>query len=227
MKANVAIAYLLVLAKYPCYAGITLCCLTPALLAQESASAPVAPTAAAPRYNVGDTWTFIQRQTDSRHGTPYVLTVAAVTEEQTTVASSWNGGPAEEIDWDNQGNTTRDAHGTTYEPSTGILKFPMAVGKSWDVHEVQRFTGGTLDVSSHEEVVAFERIQVAAGLFDAYKVSSGVNAKQLERLYSAPFTATYWYAPSVKRIVKSNYASYVNHAAQTKITELSAFSLAP
>ncbi len=203
-------------------------CLTRPVVAQEPASAPGAPTTAAPSYNVGDTWTFIQRRTDSEPGTPYVLTVAAVTEKQTTLSSSWNGGPAKEIDLDNQGNMTRDAHGTTYEPSNGSLSFPMTVGKSWDFHHVQRFTGGTLDVSGHDEIVAFERVQVPAGSFDAYKiVSRGVNAKQLERLYSAPFIQSYWYAPSVKKVIKSDYVLYLNHQTWTQTSELSAFSLAP
>jgi hypothetical protein len=123
---------------------------------------------------------------------------------------------------------TRDGNGTTYEPSNGYLSFPMTVGKSWDFHHVRRFTSGTLDVSGHAKVVAFERVQVPAGSFDAYKIESrGTNAKQLERLYSAPFTATYWYAPNVKKIIKEDYALYLNHEVQTHNIELAAFTLAP
>ena len=97
-----------------------------------------------------------------------------------------------------------------------------------DAHHVRRFTGGTIDVSGDGEIVAFERVQVPAGSFDAYKiVSRGMNAKQLDRLYSAPFTEIYWYAPSVKRIIKSEYALYLNRQARTQTKELSAFSLAP
>ena len=105
----------------------------------------------------------------------------------------------------------------------------MTVGKSWDFHHVRRFMLGTIDVSGHDEIVAFERVQVSAGSFDAYKiVSHGVNEKQLDRLYSAPFTETYWYAPSVKKVIKSDYALYLNHQALlTRTSELSAFSLAP
>jgi hypothetical protein len=144
------------------------------------------------------------------------------------MSTTWNGGYPKEVEYDNQGNLTRDGHGTTYEPSNGELSFPMTVGKSWDFHHVRRFTVGTLDVSGHSEIVAFERVQVTAGSFDAYKVTShGVNSKQLDRSYSAPFTETYWYAPSVKRIIKSEYALYLNHQAWTQTKDLSAFSLAP
>ena len=224
MKTHIVTAYLSMLARQSCYVAMSLGCLTSSLVAQEKASAL---TVAAPSYKVGDTWTIIQRRTDAEPGTPYVLRVVAVTEEQTTLASSWNGGPLKEIDFNNQGNMTRDAGGTTYEPSEESLNFPMTVGKSWDFHHVQRFTGGTLDVSGRDEIVAFERVQVAAGSFEAFKiVSHGVNAKQLERLYSAPFTRTYWYAPSVKKVIKSDYALYLR-PAWTQKSELSAFSLAP
>jgi hypothetical protein len=228
MKNPIATAHLSMFARQSCYAAMLLGCLTSPLIAQEPASAPGAPTTAAPSYKVGDTWTFIWGRTGSKPGAPLVLTVVAVTETQTTMSSSWNGRPPKEVDYDNQGNLTRDGNGTTYEPSNGYLSFPMTVGKSWDFHHVRRFIGGTLDVSGHDEIVAFERVQVPAGSFDAYKiVSRGVNAKQLDRLYSAPFTETYWYAPSVKRVIKSEYALYLNHQAQTQTNELSAFSLAP
>lgn len=228
MKTRIATAYLSMLARQSCYAVLLLGYLTSPLVAQEPASAPGAPTTAAPNYKVGDTWTFIQRQTDSERGTPYVLTVVAVTGGQTTLSTSWNGGPPLEMDYDNQGNMTRDAHGTTYEPSNGGLSFPMTVGKSWDFHDVQHSTGGTLDARGHDEVVAFERVQVPAGSFDAFKiVSHGVNAIQRERLYSAPFAATYWYAPSVKKVIKSDFVLYLTHQERTQKNELKAFSLAP
>lgn len=228
MKAIVVKPYLSMFARLSCYCAMLLGCLARPIVAQEPASTPGTPTTAAPIYKVGDTWTLINGRTDSKPGTPLVLTVVAVTENQTTLSSSWNGGPPKEVDYDNQGNVTRDGNGTTYEPSAGVLSFPMTVGKSWDSHHIRRFTSGTLDVSAHDEVVAFERVQVPAGSFDAYKiVSRGTNAKQLERLYSAPFTATYWYAPSVKRIIKSEHALYLNHQALTQTVELAAFSLAP
>jgi hypothetical protein len=228
MKTHNATAYLSMLARQSRYAAMLLSCLTSPLVAQEPASAPGTPTAAAPSYKVGDTWTYVWGRTDSKPGTPLVLTVVAVTETQTTMSSSWNGGPPKEVDYDNQGNLTRDGNGTTYEPSSGNLSFPMTVGKGWDFHLVLRSTGGTVDVSGHDEIVAFERVQVPAGSFDAYKiVGRGVNAKQLERLYSAPFTETDWYAPSVKRIIKSEYALYLGHQARTQTKELSSFSLPP
>lgn len=228
MKPQISMAYLSVLARQPRFVAVLLGGLTSALMAQEPASAPDVPTTAAPSYKVGDTWTYLWGRTDASPGNVLVLTVVAVTEVQTTMSSTWNGGAPKEVDYDSQGNVTRDGNGTTYEPSTGDLSFPLTVGKSWDFHNIRRFTGGTLDVRGTSRVVAFEQIKVAAGSFDAFKIESrGVNAKQLERLYSAPFTNTYWYAPGVKRIIKWDYSLYLGHQAQTQTKELSAFSLAP
>ncbi|MEM5332087.1 hypothetical protein VSR34_36995 [Paraburkholderia sp. JHI2823] len=157
------------------------------------------------------------------------MTVVAVAQTQTTKSSSWNGAPQKEVHYDNQGNLTRDGNGTTYEPGNGTLSFPMTVGKSWNFHHVRRFTVGTIDVSGHDEIVAFDRVQVLAGSFDVDRiVSHGVNATQPGRLYDAPFTETCWYAPGVRKVIKSDYALYLDHQALlTRTPELSAFSLAP
>jgi len=228
MKTLVVAAHLSMFARQSCYAAMLAGCLTRPAVAHEPASAQNAPTTIAPIYKVGDTWTLLWGRSDSKPATPLVLTVVAVTEKQTTLSSSWNGGPPKEVDYDNQANMTRDGNGTTYEPSNGYLSFPMTVGKGWDFHHVRRFTSGTLDVSGHAEVVAFERVRVPAGSFDAFKIESrGTNAKQLERLYSAPFRATYWYAPSVRKIIKEDYALYLDHQVQTHNIELAAFTLAP
>ena len=87
MKAHIATAHMSMLARQSCYAAMLLGYLTSPLVAQEPASAPGTPTTAAPSYKVGDTWTFIWGRTDSKPGTPLVLTVVAVTETQTLIMS--------------------------------------------------------------------------------------------------------------------------------------------
>ncbi|SEA59511.1 hypothetical protein [Paraburkholderia sartisoli] len=190
MKTIIVMAYLSMFSRQSCRAAMLLGFLTASVAAQEPTSTSNTPSSSAPVYKVGDKWTFIYGRTDSKQGTSVVQTVVVLTEKQTTFSSSRNDGPPHEVDFDNQGNLTRVA-GTTYEPSLGSLSFPMMVGKSRDSHHVKRSTSGTLDISAHVEVVAFEHVQVAAGSFDAYKiVSHGVNSKNLDRLRHAPFTAT-------------------------------------
>jgi hypothetical protein len=104
----------------------------------------------------------------------------------------------------------------------------MMVGKSWDFHDLKRTTSGTADIAEVVKVVAFERVQVPAGTFDAYKiVIHGVYARHLGGGLAMQIHSTHWYAPSVKAIVKFE-AGWTNyHISSSETTELTAFSLAP
>lgn len=225
MKTIVVTAYLSIFAKRYCYAAILPGCLTTLTVAQEPAAAP---TADAPIYRAGDTWTFSTVKTDGQPGDTTVQTVTSVTENQTTIGASKNGGPSYEVDLNNQGDMFRSG-GTTWEPSIGWLKFPMMVGKSWDFHDLKRTNSGIADIAEVVKVVAFERVPVRAGTFDAYKiVIHGVYTRHLGGGLAVQIHSTYWYAPSVKATVKfeTGWTNYHNGNSETTV-ELTAFSLAP
>lgn len=227
MKAIVVKPYLSTFARLSCYAAMLLGCLTRPIVAQEPASTPGTPTANAPIYKIGDTWTMLWGKTDTYPGVKGVQTVVSVTENQTTLSVSTNGGTPFEEDFNNQGDITSKGS-MTFEPSFGQLSFPMMVGKSWDSRLIQRTTSGTYDMSQRAEVVAFERVEVTAGSFDAYKiVLHGVSAIHLGGASVRPFRATYWYAPLAKRIVKSVTEWNVYQNGKVETAELAAFSLAP
>jgi hypothetical protein len=216
MKTPVVSLYLSMFAKRFCKAAIFLACLTTAAMAQETAGMPMAD---ARIYRVGDRWTIMYGKT------AIAETVVSVTEEQTTITESKNGGAPYEAVFDSQGCLTRSGN-TTYEPSLGSLSFPMMVGKSWDSHWVVRNSSGSHENDAHMRVEAFERIEVAAGSFDAFKIAMrGISVWTQTGLSQAPWTATYWYAPSVKRVVKSEY-SQIRWGGSADF-EMSAFSLAP
>jgi hypothetical protein len=224
MKAIIVSAYLSMFVRQSCYAAMLLGCLTRPIVAQEPAGPP---TTGAPIYKVGDTWTFLSGKTDTNPGVTGVKTVVSVTENQTTIRASWNGHPSYEIDLNNQGDMFRSGD-TTWEPAIGWLSFPMMVGKSWDFHDLKRTTSGIADIDEVVKVVAFERVRVPAGTFDAYKiVIHGVWARHLGGGLAVQIHSTYWYAPSVKAIVKSESGWTNYHIASDDITELAAFSLAP
>ena len=225
MKTIVVTPHLLMFARQSCYAALLLGCLTRLVAAQEPASTQSTPTTVAPIYKVGDTWTFLWGKTDTKPGVAGVQTVVSVTEDQTTLSVSTSRGPLE-VDFNNQGDLIRKGS-TAWEHSLGWLSFPMAVGKRWDSRHVTRYASGGIDASEHVEVVAFERVQVTAGSFDAYKiVIRGVSTPRLSGGSAVPFTATWWYAPSVKRVIKENNESYVYHHINIETGELAAFSLA-
>jgi hypothetical protein len=158
-----------------------------------------------------------------------VQTVVSVAENETRLSISTDGGAPIETALNDQGNTIRDDR-STYEPSKGWLSFPLTVGKSWDLRHVRlwRDSGYKAVMSEHVVVEAFERVQVSAGTFDAYRIAlNGVTTSKLYGSQAVPSSATYWYAPSAKRIVKSTYTWHVvHHPAETSTSELTSFSLA-
>ncbi|WP_321781595.1 hypothetical protein [Paraburkholderia sp. J94] len=197
------------------------------LITPISAQEPTTPVADAPVYQVGDTWTFSTVKANGDPGDTTVQTVMAVSGNQTRIDASKNGEPPYEVDLNNQGDMFRSGD-TTWEPSIGWLSFPMRVGKSWSFHDLKRTHSAIADIAEDVKVVAFERVLVRAGAFDAYKiVIRGVYAKHLGGGLAVQIHSTYWYAPSVKAIVKfeTGWTNYHNGNSETTV-EMTAFSLA-
>lgn len=218
METIVVPKYLSMFARQSCYAALLLGSMTGLVAAQESASPP---TTDAPIYKVGDTWTFLWDKTDTKPGVIDVQTVVSVTDTQTTLSVSTSSGTQREEDFNNQGDIIRNGS-TTWDPCLGWLNFPMTVGKSWDSRHVARYASGSTDTSEHVEVVAFERVQVAAGSFDADKiVIRGVSTGKLSH------GSAWWYAPSVKRVIKGHTEAYGYNNERIDTSELAAFSLVP
>ena len=85
---------------------------------------------------------------------------------------------------------------------------PLQVGKKWDgVADKRLFSNGKHGKFNLKgEVVSFEKVTVSAGTFDAYKVVLTIDAASTDEDANIGNTvATFWYAPSVKREIKSEY----------------------
>lgn len=223
MKALVGTADLSMFARWSSYVGIFLGCLIALALAQEPAGSP---TTDAPVYKVGDTWTFLTPGSDGQPGATTIQTVKSVTETQTTIDASKNGGPPYEVDLNNQGDMLRSGV-TTWDPEIGWLSFPMTVGKSWDHHDLKQTPSGIADITEIVKVEAYERVHVAAGTFDAYRIVVRGVYKQHVGGMAVPIQSTHWYAPSVKAIIKFEAGWTGFHHGSVETTELTAFSLAP
>ncbi|WP_028221939.1 hypothetical protein [Paraburkholderia oxyphila] len=180
---------------------------------------PVAPV---PTYRVGDRWVLVYGKTAIES------TVTSVTDTQTIFAETKNWGTPYELAFDAQGNLLRSGD-TSYEPCLCSLSFPMSVGKSWYARWTVRNPSGSHQVEAHVSVEAFERVKVRAGEFDAFRlVMHGISTYQGVSLFNVPWDATFWYAPAVKRVVKSESVSYVRYqGSRTEKFELYDFSLAP
>jgi hypothetical protein len=86
-------------------------------------------------------------------------------------------------------------------PDDGELRFPLGVGRSWR-HQFVRAVGERGAPAREEQVVveakvaAYERVRVPAGELDAFRIESTITYP------TSWFKATYWYAPSVKAVIR-------------------------
>jgi hypothetical protein len=88
------------------------------------------------------------------------------------------------------------------------LSFPLEVGKRWRYASDWLFKAKKSKGSAivEVEVVGYENVTVPAGDFDAFKlVAKGSlhGVSPINSLYAGETTATYWYAPAARAIVKS------------------------
>jgi hypothetical protein len=98
-----------------------------------------------------------------------------------------------------------DVISAQYSPYLKELTFPFDVGKKWDgsADKMLYSNGKHGKFFLKAEVVAFEKVTVPAGTFDAYKINVVLDASGTDEDANIGNTVeTYWYAPSVKRYVK-------------------------
>lgn len=93
------------------------------------------------------------------------------------------------------------------------LRFPLRVGARWRYETDSWFTDNNSTARSVVSVVvlAHEKVSVVAGEFDAFKLQAtghfSGRSKGGPGILAGEFTSTYWYAPSVRTIVKSTLTS--------------------
>jgi len=145
-------------------------------------------TATAPKYSVGDKWTF-----KSAQGATYILKVVEIESNGIVTVRS-----------DTNCRQYRDEHYTITKfkgDACGFtlmggrqLDFPLFVGKSW------RYTaqGENIMLESSVKVITYEKIAIAAGSIETFKLES----TWFVRDSSKSGTTQYWYAPSIKQIIK-------------------------
>lgn len=160
-----------------------------------------AQTAERPEIRVGDEWKFavyyaVRSTTPNR-----VWRITSV--EPTRIEATENGQPL---------SLTRDLNvldsPNTRETNPGLLRFPLSVGRTWRfetdwLFKPKQSRGHASVVVS---VVAYEKLDVAAGTFDAFRLTSVEQLSGTSPIgsqYAGQTTRTYWYAPAARAIVKS------------------------
>jgi len=144
-----------------------------------------------PIYSSGDQWTFIGEK-----GT--IIRLAFLREEKDKYIFSSNG---TEVVKD---FSLRDVTQTRGFPGP-IIKFPLKVGDWWNYEYTEELATAS---GSGQRIVRynaadFEKITVPAGTFNAFKITATIDAALGKKGYKKIGSATYWYAPDVKQIIKA------------------------
>jgi hypothetical protein len=186
---------LLVLAPVPCVA---------------QSDAPVA----RPEVKPGDTWTYRRVDLWTNKPTATVETAVTFANEkviQTTVRIAGQGlgvegesDSTQTAEWNQVSSST----GSVFYPHTGIFKFPMQVGSSWDAkYEWKNPRQGAAHAIHDRKVrvVGWEEVVVPAGKFRALRIESEGSYQRTDMANSGTAKDIMWYAPEVKRFVKWTY----------------------
>jgi hypothetical protein len=176
---------------------------------------------AAPEVKVGDSWRWVRN--DRRTGIKEAensRTIKAVAADR--IDADESDGPAV---------YTKDMHAieTAFwarTPPAQFYAWPLAVGKKWDFKYAQANKTGNLAKSRWEysaEVVAQEKVKVAAGEFDTFKITYKGFWTSATSAASGRAVQTVWYAPAARAAVKVEFEAGTTY----NVTELVELKLQP
>ena len=163
-----------------------------------------APRADVPTLKVGDRWKF--EQIDRRTG----LKESELERKVTSVTATQIEGT------ENDGKFVLTADLNTLETSTLVatgdtkaFSFPLEVGKKWEYKFsfANKLNPGKGRRQLEAHVVAYEKVKVPAGEFDAFRIEySGFwNSDSNRRPNTGRLTTTNWYAPAARGVVKVEF----------------------
>jgi hypothetical protein len=173
-----------------------------AILAFAALASPgIAQKADRPLVRTGDRWQFVEYYGIASTEPNRAWVVTSVTPSR--IEGTENGEP---LLLTSELNVLDSPRNKNSNPKA--LSFPLEVGKQWRFASEWEFkvTGSKGSSIADVEVVSYEKVSVPAGDFEAFKLMlkgniRGISAKN--SVIEAEVTATYWYAPAARAIVKS------------------------
>ena len=172
-----------------------------------------------PQVKVDDRW--IYRRTDHRAKPPtylYELRVSFVDGRAIHTVLARQGRPREsDATWTPEWNGVVSVDDGVVEIERGMLQFPLSVGQAYTaLWHMRRPRAGSFHArhDRNVKVVGWENIEVPAGKFRALKVEAQGSWLRVDTNRADWARNTVWYAPQVKRWVKTLYED-----AQGKIGE--------
>lgn len=157
---------------------------------------PGDPVAKFPRMVVGDTW--IYTGYSQKHGIDTYTTKVTYVEQDGGFTVERKGKKNKKIktyNYDNKGIQINPPY------KARLLNFPLFVGKKWsDKYRTKSIGGNYCNYKNDYIVKNYKTVSTRAGSFQAFKIFQ----RQYNKDLGWRGTNAYWYAPEVKRIVKSN-----------------------
>lgn len=94
-----------------------------------------------------------------------------------------------------------------------FLSFPLEVGKKWTLKYgfANRTNQGKGRVEGDVEVAAYEKVSVAAGTFDAYRIEAKTFWNNDTNRSNGRSRSVYWYAPAARTVVRTEYEDGYNN----------------
>lgn len=166
------------------------------------------PKAEAPQIKVGDQWRLEQK--DKRTGIREAETFRTVT----TVGQN----AIEGIENDGKFSMTSELNlvestSTAVTGEARFLNFPLEAGKKWSFKYA--FSNKTNPnkgrVQLDAEVLGYEKITVAAGSFDAFRIEAKGFWNNDTTRGNGRSKSTYWYAPAARAVVRFDYEDGYNN----------------
>ncbi len=167
-----------------------------------------APAAPRPVLKVGEVTTYAvtSRHNNQNYNEKVTITEATAEGYKARVEQGEDASKTREMVLDTDMGLILTASGSRFAPASRNLKFPLEVGATWESKsEVSLPDGGKSRISSDNKVVGMEKIRTPAGEFEAYKVETrgGVQGVTWNGFFRV--VQTQWYAPSVQRVVRTEY----------------------
>lgn len=121
--------------------------------------------------------------------------------------------------------------GIRMEPHAGMLNFPLSVGKSWSsLYQTTVPSGAKLRAEMQVKVESWEKVKVPAGEFDAFRLRGTGWNNGVSFTGSLRMEQTLWYAPSIGRMVRSDYRDWAGSGPLPRVhnvLELQSYTDAP
>lgn len=185
-----------------------------------------------PAAKVGDVAVYAVEQRADKRTFDETVTVTSV--DQTHIKSSHvrpnrNPPEIEGVVTLDLGMVVSGASGTRFDPPIVGYKFPLAVGDGWKSSFVGEAANNSKSKTDLEfKVVAREKVKTPAGEFDTFRIESEGWINGVSWSGSIRMSEVRWYAPSVGRVVKSEYKDFRGGQPWTHtVSELKSFKPAP